>query len=72
MSEKPARQGVSRSEARFRYDYDVRGNWIAKIVEGRSGARAHGDDRRLLDDVRVYSLRSTVAGSIAVARLAGT
>jgi hypothetical protein len=37
-----------------------------------SGVRACGDDRRLLDDGRVYSLRSTVAGSIAVARLAGT
>jgi FtsX-like permease family protein len=38
MSEKPAGQGVSPSEARFRYDYDVRGNWIEKVVEGRSGA----------------------------------
>jgi YD repeat-containing protein len=38
MSEKPAGQGVSRSEARFRYDYDVRGNWIEKVVESRSGA----------------------------------
>jgi len=29
---------VSRSEARFQYDYDVRGNWIKKVVQGRSGA----------------------------------
>ena len=29
---------MSRSEARFRYDYDVRGNWVKKVVECRSGA----------------------------------
>jgi len=29
--------GVSRSEARFHYDYDARGNWIRKVVEGRNG-----------------------------------
>jgi hypothetical protein len=30
--------GVRRSEARFHYDYDVRGNWIKKVVEARGGA----------------------------------
>ena len=32
-----ASESVSRSEARFHYDYDVRGNWIRMVVEGRSG-----------------------------------
>ena len=25
-------------EQRFRYDYDARGNWVTKTVEGRGGA----------------------------------
>lgn len=29
---------ASRSETRFRYQYDERGNWVSKSVEGRSGA----------------------------------
>jgi len=33
-------ESVSRSEARFRYEYDVRGNWTKKVVEARSGAAA--------------------------------
>jgi hypothetical protein len=28
---------VSRSEARFQYDYDARGNWVKKVVESRGG-----------------------------------
>jgi len=36
LSESPTAQGTSRSEARFHYDYDGRGNWILKRVEGRS------------------------------------
>jgi hypothetical protein len=28
---------VHRSEARFRYEYDSHGNWLSKVVEGRSG-----------------------------------
>jgi len=31
-------QNVSRSEARFRYDYDGHGNWVSKTVECRSGS----------------------------------
>ena len=38
LSDSPNRGSVSRSEARFRYDYDVRGNWVKKVVECRSGA----------------------------------
>ena len=40
LSSDPTKESVSRSEARFRYDYDVRGNWIKKAVEARSGADA--------------------------------
>lgn len=34
LSEKPNSANTSRSEARFHYDYDDRGNWIVKRVEG--------------------------------------
>jgi len=37
LSDAPTRESVSRSEARFRYDYDERGNWVTKTVEGRGG-----------------------------------
>jgi hypothetical protein len=37
LSTSPTRESVSRSEARFQYDYDARGNWILKRVEARSG-----------------------------------
>jgi YD repeat-containing protein len=36
--ESPAERSVHRSEARFRYEYDSHGNWIAKVVEGRNDA----------------------------------
>jgi YD repeat-containing protein len=36
LSESPATTRVSRSEARFRYDYDAHGNWVTKTVEHRS------------------------------------
>ena len=36
LSEKPNTEGTTRSEARFQYDYDGRGNWIMKRVEGRA------------------------------------
>jgi YD repeat-containing protein len=38
LSDSHTKESVSRSEARFHYDYDVRGNWIKKVVEGRGGA----------------------------------
>jgi hypothetical protein len=34
--EEPASLTTSRSEARFRYEYDLEGNWVKKVVEGRS------------------------------------
>jgi len=37
LSESTTRETVSRSETRFHYDYDMRGNWIKKTVEGRGG-----------------------------------
>jgi hypothetical protein len=37
LSESPATESASRSEARFFHDYDGRGNWIRKRVESRSG-----------------------------------
>jgi hypothetical protein len=33
----PTREIAARSEARFHYDYDARGNWVMKTVESRSG-----------------------------------
>jgi YD repeat-containing protein len=36
LSEKPDTEGTSRSEARFHYDYDGRGNWTMKRGEGRA------------------------------------
>jgi YD repeat-containing protein len=38
LSDDPTKASVNRSEARFHYDYDARGNWIRKVVEGRNGA----------------------------------
>jgi hypothetical protein len=38
LSDSPTKESVTRSEARFRYDYDARGNWVEKVIEGRSGA----------------------------------
>jgi YD repeat-containing protein len=38
LSDSPTKESVSRSEARFHYEYDARGNWIKKTVEGRGGA----------------------------------
>jgi hypothetical protein len=37
LSAAPTRESVSRSEARFRYDYDGHGNWVLKTVESRGG-----------------------------------
>jgi hypothetical protein len=37
LSDSPAREKVSRSEARFHDDYDARGNWIKKAIEARGG-----------------------------------
>ena len=37
VSESPGNPAASRSEARFKYDYDAQGNWIEKVVEGRGG-----------------------------------
>jgi hypothetical protein len=38
LSDVPTTASVNRSEARFQYDYDVRGNWIKKVVEARNEA----------------------------------
>ena len=38
ISDSPERENVSRSEARFRYDYDGHGNWVSKRVECHSGS----------------------------------
>src|SRR5580658_9236545 len=38
ISDSPTRTNVSRSESRFRYDYDSQGNWVSKTVEGRPGS----------------------------------
>jgi len=35
-TDSPTRESVSRSETRFRYDYDSQGNWVSKTIEGRS------------------------------------
>lgn len=35
LSDIPTRESTSRSEARFRYDYDAHGNWVSKTIEGR-------------------------------------
>lgn len=37
LSDAPTREHVSRSEARFRYDYDAHANWVMKTVESRGG-----------------------------------
>jgi len=36
LSEKPNTESITRSEVRLHYDYDGRGNWIVKRVEGRA------------------------------------
>ena len=38
LSDAPSSERDSKSEARFRYEYDVRGNWLAKEVECRTDA----------------------------------
>src|SRR5579871_263802 len=38
IADSPAREKVSRSEVRLQYDYDSRGNWLSKTVEGRHGS----------------------------------
>jgi len=40
LSEHPEKQNVRRSEVRFDYDYDARGNWTRKSVMGRGAPRA--------------------------------
>jgi hypothetical protein len=37
LSDAPSRESVSRSEARFRYDYDTHGNWVMMTIESRGG-----------------------------------
>ena len=37
LSDSPTKERVTRSEARLRYDYDARGNWVEKVIEGRGG-----------------------------------
>jgi hypothetical protein len=38
IADHPSRENVSRSEARFRYEYDSQGNWLSKTVESRSSS----------------------------------
>jgi hypothetical protein len=40
LSDTPVAERASRSEARFEYEYDARGNWTKKVVAGRSGVDA--------------------------------
>ena len=47
LSDAPTRQSVSRSEARFRYEYDANGNWVRKTV----GSRAANDQEFILSSV---------------------
>jgi hypothetical protein len=37
LSDAPTSETMSRSEARFRYDYDMFGNWVMKTIESRGG-----------------------------------
>ena len=37
ISGSPTQEIATRSEARFHYDYDTRGNWVTKTVESRGG-----------------------------------
>jgi len=37
LSDAPTKESVSRSEARFRYDYDTHGNWVMRTIESRGG-----------------------------------
>ena len=37
LSDAPTSESVSRSEARFRYNYDMFGNWVMKTIECRGG-----------------------------------
>lgn len=35
FSDQPTSEKVTRTEARFLYDYDNRGNWVKRVIEGR-------------------------------------
>jgi YD repeat-containing protein len=48
----PAQAKASRSETRFRYEYDSHGNWVSKTVEGRPG----GEDEFSLSAVEHRSI----------------
>jgi hypothetical protein len=37
ISDSPTQEIATRSEVRFHYDYDTRGNWVMKTVESRGG-----------------------------------
>ncbi len=39
LADSPTNESVSRSEAHFHYDYDLRGNWIKKVVEARGRSK---------------------------------
>jgi hypothetical protein len=36
LADAPSKERLSRSEARFSYDYDALGNWVKKTIESRS------------------------------------
>lgn len=38
LSEAPTREAAGGTEARFRYEYDARGNWVEKVTEYRPAA----------------------------------
>jgi YD repeat-containing protein len=52
LSDSPTKETVRRSEARFHYEYDARGNWVSKAVASRPGAELEftlsADERRTL------------------------
>jgi hypothetical protein len=39
LLENPTEHRESRSETRYRYDYDARGNWVTRISESRGGTK---------------------------------
>jgi YD repeat-containing protein len=54
LSDSPSRERVSRTEARFHYNYDARGNWIKKVVEARAGTDVEFSVSSIEDRILVY------------------
>jgi hypothetical protein len=53
LSETPNNETMTRTQTRFRYEYDARGNWLTRIVESRAAADAcftvWSTERRVLE-----------------------